>query len=741
MKNVTLRTKLVVFLTCLTAFLIFMGFFGIKNLDTIKNNLGSMYNDRVRPMEELKGISDAYAVYIVDAAHKVRNGNFTWIEGEQSIQKAQKLVNNKWKNYLSTKIEGDERKIVNETSILLKNTNLIINDLLKIIKNKDYHALDYFVKNRLYQSIDPVTSNLAKLINIQLEISKKLNTESESINSFNLKITLMVMSILILGSLIIGSLIIRSISIINNSLKSKTKLLTDAILKGDLKVRADANAINFEFREIIKGMNDTLNFLVTFIDKLPVPFLIIDKEFNIAYINEAGAKLDEKMPLDIQGTKCYNLFRTNDCHTGKCACQRSISTGNFEKSETIANPGKSRLEISYMAMPVKNRENQITGAYEVVMDQTELKKVLNKADKVNQYLTLEAQTLVTKLQSFANGDLNIEFISGESDSETNESKILFESINTALNVSIKSLKEIILQFSNAANQITIVSSELQNGSQILSQGANEQASAIEEISSSMEEMVSNINQNSDNATQTEKIALQGSLDIEEGNKSVTVTVEAMKQIADKISIIGEIAEKTDLLAINAAIEAARAGEQGKGFAVVAAEVRKLAENTQIAAKEINDLSKSSVKIADESGKLLQKIVPDIQKTATLVQEITASSLEQNSGANQINISIQQLNQVTQQNAASSEELTSNAEQLLEQAKHLQSVISFFNIGDGDISAKKPSQIINIKPVNNKKPYNSNIKENFFAENDAFSNNFNLTTFNNKYGEDNSFEKF
>jgi methyl-accepting chemotaxis protein len=154
-------------------------------------------------------------------------------------------------------------------------------------------------------------------------------------------------------------------------------------------------------------------------------------------------------------------------------------------------------------------------------------------------------------------------------------------------------------------------------------------------------------------------------------------VEAMKKIADKIGIIGEIAEKTDLLAINAAIEAARAGEQGKGFAVVAAEVRKLAENSQAAAKEINELSKSSVHIADESGKVLQRLVPDIQKTAVLVQEIANASIEQNAGANQINNAITQLNSVTQRNSAASEEMSSSAEEMASQAEQLRSTISLY----------------------------------------------------------------
>ncbi|HEY4789524.1 MAG TPA: methyl-accepting chemotaxis protein, partial [Bacteroidales bacterium] len=257
---------------------------------------------------------------------------------------------------------------------------------------------------------------------------------------------------------------------------------------------------------------------------------------------------------------------------------------------------------------------------------------------------------------------------------------------------VKAIAATINEFKISIENVVAASQAMQSVAVQLSEGSTEQAASTEEVSSSMEEMVSNINQNSDNATQTEKIAMRASSDIEESNKAVTITVDAMKKIADKISVIGEIAEKTDLLAINAAIEAARAGEHGKGFAVVAAEVRKLAENSQAAAKEIDELSKSSVRIADESGRLLQKIVPDIQKTATLVQEITASSLEQNSGATQINNAIMQLNAVTQKNSAASEEMSSSAEELASQAEQLNDTISFFKTESDNTMASNQSRI-------------------------------------------------
>ncbi len=252
---------------------------------------------------------------------------------------------------------------------------------------------------------------------------------------------------------------------------------------------------------------------------------------------------------------------------------------------------------------------------------------------------------------------------------------------------VDSLTEVASNIQTVANQVMTGSQEMSASSEQLSQGATEQAASVEEVSSSMEQMAANIKQNSDNAQQTEKIALKAAEDGKEGGKSVLETVAAMKEIAGKISIIEEIARQTNLLALNAAIEAARAGEHGKGFAVVASEVRKLAERSQTAAAEINKLSASSVQVAEKAGEMLARMVPDIQKNADLVQEITAASNEQSSGAGQINKAIQQLDQVVQQNASASEEMASTSVELLSQAEQLQNTIAFFKLNAGSSVAK------------------------------------------------------
>lgn len=243
------------------------------------------------------------------------------------------------------------------------------------------------------------------------------------------------------------------------------------------------------------------------------------------------------------------------------------------------------------------------------------------------------------------------------------------------------LQSVVNDVRRASDIVASGSEQMSSSAQQMSQGSTEQAASAEELSSSIEEIGSSIRQNADNALHTEKIAAKAAVDTNDGGQSVVKTVEAMNEIASKIVIIEEIARQTNLLALNAAIEAARAGEHGRGFAVVASEVRKLAERSQIAAADISTLAASSVNIADMAGVKLKKIVPDIRKTAELIQEISAASNEQTKGVEQINIAVHQLDEVIQQNASASEEMSSMAEELSSQAIQLQRTISYFHAGD------------------------------------------------------------
>jgi len=280
----------------------------------------------------------------------------------------------------------------------------------------------------------------------------------------------------------------------------------------------------------------------------------------------------------------------------------------------------------------------------------------------------EPAYVASVMHSLRGGDFGITVVTRDGDNSS-----MLHSVKQM----VEKLSVIINEVNSAADALAGASEEVSTTSQSLSQAASEQAAGVEQTSASIEEMTASIAQNTENAKVTDAMATKAAADAAEGGEAVKATVGAMKQIAQKISIIDDIAYQTNLLALNAAIEAARAGEHGKGFAVVAAEVRKLAERSQVAAQEIGTVASGSVELAQRAGALLAEIVPSIKKTSDLVQEISAASQEQSSGVGQINSAVTQLSQTTQQNASSSEELAATAEEMSGQAEQLQQTMSFF----------------------------------------------------------------
>ena len=568
-----------------------------------------------------------------------------------------------------------------------------------------------------------------------------------------------------------------SLEALRNNLKEVTdevNKLSEASIAGKLKTRADQNKFKGGWYQMVKGINDTLDAIISplndtakYIERISkgdIPQTITDQyngEFNEVKNNlnlcfkNLNLLIDEMnnmsnqhdlgdIDVKVDSNKFEGAYRRmaeglNTMVFGHIAikkkamaCVYEFGIGNFE-APMEKLPGKKAFineNIEALRANLKEITSEVNRLSEAAIAgrlqtraesskfkggwHTMVKGVNNTLDAVINPLNVTAKyidrisvgdiplpitdqyngdfntiknnlnflieatnTLVSKAKLVAKGDLTIELAKRSDKDELSE----------ALQDMIKSIAYIVSEVQNAADNVASGSEEMSTTTEQMTQGASEQASAAEEVSSSMDEMVANINQNADNAQQTEKIAIKAAKDIEESSKAMTKTVESMKNIAEKISVVSEIASKIDLLAINAAIEAARAGEQGKGFAVVAGEVRKLAERSQLAAIQINDVSKSSVIIAENSGRLLAEIVPDIQKTARLVQEIAASSIEQNTGAQQVNTAMQQLNQVTQQNAASAEELSTSSEELSGMAIQLKDAIAFFKTSQ-DSAIKK-----------------------------------------------------
>jgi methyl-accepting chemotaxis protein len=461
-----------------------------------------------------------------------------------------------------------------------------------------------------------------------------------------------------------------------NDLLAQTDVLIQGAANGELDKRADAGLFVGGWNKLVAGVNDTVVNIVNplrvtadYVDKVAKGVIppAITTEYKGEY-NVIKGNLNNmvKMMNDLLAQTDVLIQGAADGQLDKRA-DASLFVGGWNKlvsgiNDTVTNiVGPLMVTADYVDRVSKgDMPPTITDTYKGQYNQ--IKNNLNVLIEATNGITANAKQV-------AQGNLMVEL------RKRSEKDELMESLANM----VDKLKEVVTEVQSAADNVATGGQEMSATAQQMSQGATEQAASAEEISSSMEQMASNIRQNTDNAMQTEKIAVKSASDAREGGKAVTETVSAMKEIATKISIIEEIARQTNLLALNAAIEAARAGEHGKGFAVVASEVRKLAERSQSAAGEISKLSTSSVAIAEQAGDMLNKMLPDIQKTAELVQEISASSKEQDTGAEQINKAIQQLDQVIQQNAGSAEEMASTTEELSSQAEQLKATIAFFTL--------------------------------------------------------------
>ncbi|VAW51216.1 Methyl-accepting chemotaxis sensor/transducer protein [hydrothermal vent metagenome] len=453
-----------------------------------------------------------------------------------------------------------------------------------------------------------------------------------------------------------------------------------------------------------KYLSRESNRIKTALDVAETNIMMADINNNIIYLNNATQEMFNEIEAEIKEVlpnfDASNLLGSNIDQFHKNPAHQQDMLKNLKSTYSATMPvGELTMQIT--ATPVfgdegerlgtvvewKNRtaevnvENEVANIVEAAAN-GDFSQHIDETGKEGFYLVLAKgindllkttstgiDGVVKVLRSIAQGDLTQKIDA--------EYKGVFDQLKNDVNGTIERLTEVIGKVHNNTDSSADSAQNVNATAQEIGQGSSEQAASLEQISSAMEQMSANIRQSADNAGQTEQIAQKAAKDAEESGKSVSEAVVAMKAIAEKISIIEEIARQTNLLALNAAIEAARAGEHGKGFAVVAAEVRKLAERSQKAAGEIGDLSGSTVIVAEQAGEKLLKLVPDIQKTAELVQEISVASREQDTGSEEINRAIQQLDQTVQQSAASAEELAASAGELTGHAEEQRETMSFF----------------------------------------------------------------
>jgi len=462
------------------------------------------------------------------------------------------------------------------------------------------------------------------------------------------------------------------------SLVRDVDTLSQAGVEGNLAARADASKHQGDFRKIIQGVNDTLDAIL-----LPIG------EGNRILAQISSGKIDELITQTYKGDHEKMKLAVNNVATVIQTLEKMlVRLTDAAKNGKLSERGHPDMVQGAYSDIVRG----VNGILDAVI--TPLNVAANYVDQISKgdippqitdtyygdfnSIKDNLNTLIVAMNEITSAAVEI--------AEGNLQVVIRErspqdKLMQALGSMVGGLVRTVTDVRTIASEVASASQAISTTSVEVSTGASVQAASAEEASSSMEEMVSNIKQNADNAQQTNKIAIKSAKDAQESGKSVLEAVAAMKEIASKISIIEEIARQTNLLALNAAIEAARAGEHGKGFAVVAAEVRKLAERSQRAASEINQLSGTTLKVSEKAGEMLEKLVPDIQRTAELVQEITAASQEQDTGAEQINKALQQLERVIQQNASASEEMAATTEELTAQSDQLLSALAFFRTGE------------------------------------------------------------
>jgi len=472
------------------------------------------------------------------------------------------------------------------------------------------------------------------------------------------------------------------------------------------------NQLFEQFANSINSILKKIQYQSELLNNLPTPVLSMDKQFNITYINKIGATLTGKSQEELTGLKCYDQMKTHDCQTSSCACDLAMKNDKLVSSETVANPGNNNdLPIYYTGKPTRDSDGNINGAVEFIADLTPTKEKEN-------YLDLSVQKILSSMEKIATGDLTVQ-LKSEGKSE------LIDSLFLSINKTTTNLRNTILQIYEAVDSTQNVSTQIAASVEEMGAGAEEQNNQTQAIATSMDEMTRTVIETTDNTNSAAESANQAGKLAEDGGRVVNETVDGIEKIAtivqkasgkiielgnnsDKIGeivqVINEIAEQTNLLALNAAIEAARAGEHGRGFAVVADEVRKLSERTSGATQEIanmiehiqsdtqyavtsinegNEEVQKGKELAQKAGSAILNIVNTTNKVVDEITQVATASEEQSTTSEQISQNIEMINNVASETLIGIQQVAGATSELNEMTENLQNIINQFNVGNGN----------------------------------------------------------